>query len=99
MLSLACINKTNLKLTTMTNHLHTWLYKRYQETKNLVKFYQEVLKVTKQKLAKASQSEDPKSCIELRNYYLDQLAHHQEKLKKQASIAKYLKQEIRKHSK
>lgn len=80
-----------------TNYIHAWLYKHYKETQNLVKFYQEVVKVTKQKLAEASKSD--KSCIELRNYYSERLIHHKEKLKKHASITKYLKQEIRKHSK
>lgn len=83
----------------MTNSIHAWLYAKYQETIVSVILYQCDIKSIKQRLSELSKPENHISCVDSRNFYSDQLVGKRRMLKKHASIAKYLKQEIRKHSK
>lgn len=83
----------------MINYIHAWLDNKYQEAVILVRIYQDDIKSIKQKLRELSKPENHISSEKVRNFYSDQLIQKRKILKKHASLAKYLKQEIRKHSK
>lgn len=83
----------------MTNSIHAWLYAKYQETLKILKNYESHSVSCRQRLKECSGSNmhDEYACT--RDYYTVKLRVFRKKINEHSSTLKYLKQEIRKHSK